>query len=115
MRMEELLRVYEWLSLFNFLLQRKDDKKNQLKYITKYMDINKNLQKNYKELTKNCKKEYDIPHLISEKETLIQSLEDENALSGALEFDLLSISVSGIDFINTTSKKHTSRDLKNHK
>jgi hypothetical protein len=31
------------------------------------MDINKNLQKNYKELTKNCKKEYDIPHLISEK------------------------------------------------
>jgi antitoxin component YwqK of YwqJK toxin-antitoxin module len=71
--------VYKWLSLFNFLLQRKDDKKNQLKYITKYMD-NKNLQKNYKELTKTAKK-YDIPHLISEKETLIQSLEDENAKS----------------------------------
>jgi hypothetical protein len=36
-----ITQIYKWLSLFNFLLQRKDDKKNQLKYITKYMDINK--------------------------------------------------------------------------
>jgi hypothetical protein len=95
--------IYKWLSLF--LLQRKDDKKNQLKYITKYMDINKNLQKNYKELTKTAK-EYDIPHLISEKRN-IQSLEDENAKSfwGIGGLILLSISVSGIGFYQYNLKK----------
>lgn len=71
------------------------------------MDINKNLQKNYKELTKKLQKEYDIPHLISEKETLIQSLEDENAKSfwGIGGLILLSISVSGIGFYQYNVKK----------
>jgi AraC-like DNA-binding protein len=100
----------EFMSGYPYLIsyyKEKDDKKNQLKYITKYMDINKNLQKNYKELTKKLQKEYDIPHLISEKETLIQSLEDENAKSfwGIGGLILLSISVSGIGFYQYNLKK----------
>jgi AraC-like DNA-binding protein len=53
------------------------DKENQLKYITAYMAIDSILQKNYKELNKLVEKEYDTPHLISEKESLIQFLNSE--------------------------------------
>lgn len=100
----------EFMSGYPYLIsyyKEKDDKKNQLKYITKYMDINKTLQKNYKELTKKLQKEYDIPHLISEKESLIQSLEDENAKSfwGIGSLILLSISVSGIGFYQYNLKR----------
>jgi AraC-like DNA-binding protein len=100
----------EFMSGYPYLIsyyKEKDDKKNQLKYITKYMDINKALQKNYKELTKKLQKEYDVPHLILEKETLIQSLEDENTKSfwGIGSLILLSISVSGIGFYQYNLKK----------
>ncbi|KIA98048.1 hypothetical protein OA93_11380 [Flavobacterium sp. KMS] len=53
------------------------DKENQLKYLTRYMYIDSVLQNNYKELTKKLQKEYDIPNLISEKENLIESLNNE--------------------------------------
>jgi AraC-like DNA-binding protein len=100
----------EFMSGYPYLIsyyKEKDDKKNQLKYITKYMDINKHLQKNYKELTKKLQKEYDIPHLISEKETLIQSLKLDNAKSfwGIGSLILLSISVSGFGFYQYNLKK----------
>lgn len=100
----------EFMSGYPYLIsyyKEKKDKENQLKYITKYMDINKTLQKNYKELTKKLKNEYDIPHLISEKETLIQSLEDENTKSywGIGSLILLSISVSGFGFYQHKLKK----------
>ncbi|MGO4822465.1 MULTISPECIES: helix-turn-helix domain-containing protein [unclassified Flavobacterium] len=100
----------EFMSGYPYLIsyyKEKKDKENQLKYITKYMDINKTLQKNYKELTKKLKNEYDIPHLISEKESLIQSLEDENTKSywGIGSLILLSISVSGFGFYQHKLKK----------
>jgi hypothetical protein len=112
--MEELLQIYKWLSLFNFLLQRKDDKKNQLKYITKYMDINKIYKKIIRSWLKTAK-EYDIPHLISEKKRYTIAWRWKCKDLGHWSLILLSISVSGIGFINTTSKKHTNPIWKNHK
>ncbi|MCD9576284.1 helix-turn-helix domain-containing protein [Flavobacterium soyae] len=53
------------------------DKENQLKYITVYMSIDSILKKNYRELNKLVNKEYDIPHLISDKENLIASLNND--------------------------------------
>ncbi|MDR6763865.1 AraC-like DNA-binding protein [Flavobacterium sp. 2755] len=53
------------------------NKEKQLKYITAYMAIDSILQKNYKELNKLVQKEYDTPHLISEKESLIEFLNNE--------------------------------------
>ncbi|AWK06350.1 hypothetical protein HYN56_19810 [Flavobacterium crocinum] len=50
------------------------DKEKQLKYITTYMSIDSTLHKNYRELNKLVYHEYDTPHLISEKENLINSL-----------------------------------------
>lgn len=50
------------------------DKEKQLEWITTYMTIDSTLQKNYKELNKLVHKEYDTPHLLSEKEALIVAL-----------------------------------------
>jgi AraC-like DNA-binding protein len=87
--------------------KEKGDKEKQLEYITKYMYIDSTLQKNYKELTKKLKKEYDTPHLLSEKETLIQSLEEDNSKSywsiGGLL--LITISVSGFGIYQHSLKK----------
>lgn len=61
--------------------KNKNDKENQLKYLTKYMYIDSVLQTNYKVLTKKLQKEYDTPNLILEKENLIQSLNNDKTKS----------------------------------
>lgn len=57
------------------------DKENQLKYITTYMTIDSTLQKNYRELNKLVHKEYDTPRLISDKEKLIASLNNDKIVT----------------------------------
>ncbi|WP_197276642.1 AraC family transcriptional regulator [Flavobacterium sp. KJJ] len=75
------------------------DKENQLKYISKYMVIDSILQKKYRNLNKIVHTEYDIPRLISEKESLITSLKKDNAKSylgiGALILIILTVSTFG--------------------
>jgi AraC-like DNA-binding protein len=100
----------EFVSGYLFLIsyyKDKGDKENQLKYLTTYMFIDSILQKNYKELTKKLQRGYDIPHLISEKEILIQSLENDKAKSywsiGGLL--LISIFVTGFGFYQHKLKK----------
>lgn len=56
------------------------DKTNQLKYLTTYMRVDSTLQKNYKELNKLLQKDYDFPHMVKEKETLIESLKNKNKI-----------------------------------
>jgi AraC-like DNA-binding protein len=104
----------EFTSGYPFLISHfkdKGDKANQLKYLTKYMYIDSTLQKNYKELTKKLQKEYDTPHLISEKESLIQSLESDNAKShwgiGSLIFIVISVTGLGI-YQHNQKKKYKS-------
>jgi len=70
----------EFISGYQFLInyfKEKNDKKKQFEYLTTFMSIDSTLNKNYKELTKKLQKEYDIPHLISEKEELIQLLKTD--------------------------------------
>lgn len=100
----------EFISGYPYLIEyykNKGDKVSQLRYITTYMTIDSILQKNYKELNKLVQKEYDIPHLISEKESLIQSLEHQNTKSywGMGGLILLSISISGFGFYQYNLKK----------
>ncbi|WP_166638423.1 helix-turn-helix domain-containing protein [Flavobacterium sp. 245] len=67
----------EFTSGYLFLIsyfKNKNDKENQLKYLSQYMFIDSLLQTDYKELSKKLEKEYDIPNLILEKENLIQDL-----------------------------------------
>lgn len=100
----------EFISGYPYLISfYKDvgDKENQLRYLVKYTYIDSTLQKNYKELTKKLEKVYDTPHLISEKESLIQSLENDKAKShwGIGGLLLITISVSGFGIYQHTLKK----------
>lgn len=68
----------EFMAGYPYLInyyKEKGDKENQLKYLNIYITIDSTLQKNYKELNKVLQNEYDTPHLMKEKEALIQSLE----------------------------------------
>lgn len=101
----------EFISGYPYLIsyfKNNNDKENQLKYLTQYMYIDSTLQKNYKELTKKLQKEYDTPHLFSEKETLIQSLENDKAKAywsiGGLF--IITISVTGFGLYQLNLKKN---------
>nr|WP_309756712.1 helix-turn-helix domain-containing protein [Flavobacterium sp.] len=74
----------EFISGYKYLIsyyKKRNDKENQLKYINKLMSIDSTFQKNYRELSKKLQLEYDTPHLIAEKEALIQSLEKGQSVS----------------------------------
>ncbi|TPG45259.1 helix-turn-helix domain-containing protein [Flavobacterium pectinovorum] len=89
-----------------------DDKENQLKYITAYMIIDSTLQKNYRELNQLVYKEYDTPHLISDKERLITSLNnDKTKTYWGLGFSFLVIIGIGGFAINQykTKKRYRSK------
>jgi AraC-like DNA-binding protein len=83
------------------------DKENQLKYITTYMEIDSTLQKNYKELNKLVHKEYDIPRLISDKEVLIESLNNDKIKTywGLGFLFLITIGVGGFGIYQYKLKK----------
>ena len=68
--------VSGYLYLINYFKDR-GDKLNQLKYLTTYMTIDSTLQKNYKVLDKQFQTNYDFPHLVREKENLIESLKNK--------------------------------------
>lgn len=53
------------------------DKENQLKYVTTYLEIQNQFQKEYKELSVKLKNDYDLPNLVKDKETLIKSLQTD--------------------------------------
>lgn len=99
----------EFTSGYPFIIsyfRDKGDKGNQLKYLTQYMYIDSTLQKNYKELTKKLEKEYDTPHLISEKESLIQSLESERTISYWGIGGLFIITITGFGIYQHNLKKN---------
>ena len=74
----------EFISGYSFLIdyyKKKGDTKNQLNYIAKLMRIDSTLNLKYKKLDKFFQKDYDIPHLMVEKESLIKSLKNKNTVS----------------------------------
>lgn len=83
------------------------DKVNQLKYLTKYMEIDSVLQNNYKELTKKLQYEYDTPNLMLEKENLIKSLQEDKSKSyWSIGFLILIVlAMAGFSFYQYKVKK----------
>lgn len=74
----------EFIDGYPYLIKyykKEGDAINQLKYITAYMAINNTLQKNYRQWNKLISKEYDTPHLFSEKKALIQLLKKDKTQS----------------------------------
>lgn len=62
--------------LINYYKDR-GDKENQLKFLTTYLEIQNQFQKEYKELSVKLKKDYDLPNLVKDKESLIDSLKKD--------------------------------------
>ena len=76
--------IPEFVGGYSYLIEyykQTGDKEKQLKFLTRFMKIDSVLQKNYKHLSKVLRDEYDTPHLIAEKEALIQSLEKRQSTS----------------------------------
>jgi AraC-like DNA-binding protein len=70
----------ELTSTYPFLIsyyKNKGDKDKQLEYINKYMKIDDSLQKSHNKMYKLLVKKYDFPHLVKDKEELIQSLKND--------------------------------------
>ncbi|WP_300568339.1 helix-turn-helix domain-containing protein [Flavobacterium sp.] len=86
----------EFMGGYQYLInyyKDKGDKVKQLHYLMTLTSIDKILNKNYKELNKLVEKEYDTPHLIIEKETLIQSLKNDKSKSSWIIVLLLIITI----------------------
>jgi len=100
----------EFMSGYPYLIsyfKNNGDKVNQLKYLTKYMEIDSVLQNNYKELTKKLQYEYDTPNLMLEKENLIKSLQEDNSKSyWSIGFLILIVlAMAGLSFYQYKVKK----------
>lgn len=67
--------IYGYHYLINYY-KKKGDKENQLYYLNNLMKIDSVFQINYKQLSKKLKRDYDIPNLIKEKETIIKELKN---------------------------------------
>ncbi|MEM6686576.1 MAG: helix-turn-helix domain-containing protein, partial [Bacteroidota bacterium] len=76
--------IFQAREAYEFLNQEykaKGDRLNQLEAIEKLLVVDKLIEKDYQNLGKLIVKKYDTPMLISEKEELINELEDSNFLS----------------------------------
>lgn len=70
----------EFTDGYRFLLnyyKKKGNKEKQLYYINTLMAIDSSFQNNYRILTRKIQKDYDIPHLMQEKETIIKGLHQD--------------------------------------
>lgn len=57
--------------------KERGDKENQLKFLTTYLEIQNQFQKEYKELSVKLKNDYDLPNLIKDKDLLIRLLQTD--------------------------------------
>lgn len=67
--------------------------KKQLYYINTLMTIDSTFQVNYKDLSKKLHKEYDAPHLIKEKELIINTLKSNSKKSIYVSYSLILLSI----------------------
>lgn len=78
----EKIMFPELIGGYHFLISHYKNignKEKQLEYLTKYISIDSSFQQSHNVMYKLLVKEYDIPHLFKEKETLIKSLKNNNS------------------------------------
>ncbi|WP_130734340.1 helix-turn-helix domain-containing protein [Flavobacterium sp. J27] len=97
----------EFTDGYRFLInyyKREGDKEKQLQYINTLMTIDTLFQKNYRVLTRKIQKDYDIPHLIKEKESIIDELNNGKKFNYYL-ISILFILISFSIFFNVRQTK----------
>ncbi len=91
------------------------DKDNQLKYIERLIRVDSILNSNYKYLIKNVVQNYDTPRLLSEKQEIIDSLEEErstNTTQITVVSLLLAFSLGGVGYYYYNQRQYKQRFLK---
>ena len=74
----------EFVDGYNFLTKYYKDRgdlEQQIRFLNTYIEINHDLEKNYRELNSAIQRSYDIPHLVDEKQKLINILKERNTKS----------------------------------
>ncbi|WP_298417231.1 AraC family transcriptional regulator [uncultured Kordia sp.] len=96
--------------------KQKNDKEQQLYYTNQLIKIDSIIHSEYKYIYKNISKKYDIPSLMSNKERLINELQEENELIGRekkiilmLSILLISIIVGILFYYRALKKKYEKR------
>lgn len=82
----------EFTDGYRFLIdyyKKTGNKEKQLYYINTLMVIDSSFQKNYRTLYKKIHTDYDIPHLMQEKESIINNLNDDKKIN----FGIISVLV----------------------
>lgn len=85
----------EFTAGYHYLInyyKSKGNKEKQLYYINTLMTIDSTFQVNYKELSKKLHKEYDVPHLMQEKESLIKLLKKDTKTVKFISYALVMFS-----------------------
>ncbi|WP_177177172.1 AraC family transcriptional regulator [Flavobacterium urocaniciphilum] len=102
----------EFVDGYHFIINYYKKTKNtdkQLYYINKLMEINNSFQKNYKELMKKLHNDYDIPGVVMEKESIINSLNKDRYFNYYLIAILFALFFLSLYFIYKQKKIHEIR------
>jgi len=70
----------EFLDGYTFLInyyKSKNEKENQLKYLNRFIEIDRDFRKKYIQWNQLLKYKYDIPHLVKEREDIIHKLKND--------------------------------------
>lgn len=101
----------EFTDGYRFLIdyyKKTGNKEKQLYYINTLMSIDSSFQKNYKLLNRKIHKDYDIPHLVQEKESIINTLQEDKKVNygiiGLLVLGFLSTVAFGIKQVQQKKK-----------
>lgn len=97
----------EFVDGYRYLINYYKEKGNtekQLTYLNTLMSIDSIFQANYKGLSKKISKEYDIPNLIREKETIINELNSTNKKNNWILIILIIITILSFMFIYKQQK-----------
>ncbi|AXT18516.1 helix-turn-helix domain-containing protein [Flavobacteriaceae bacterium AU392] len=88
------------------------DNENQLKYLDKLITVDSILDINYKYINNKLETEYDIPNLIEDREQLIASLKNENAITSKIRLIisiLLGLSLLGLGLFYVNQRRYKKR------
>jgi AraC-like DNA-binding protein len=94
---QEKLMYFELSHGYQYLIdyyKKANNKEKQLYYINTLMEIDSSFQKNYRILSQKINKEYDIPNLMQEKNSIIQTLNQDKKVNYGIII-LLGILVCG--------------------
>ena len=106
--------IYSWnIDSYKFLIEfykEKKDLKNQLVYTERLIKADSLLMSSNEFTIKKLNKEYDLPNLVADKETIINELKERETVSRFLNAVLI-ISITGLGFLYYRNRKRNKEKI----